>query len=42
MSLFHIDAGREWRGGQRQSFFLAKRLKQRGIPFVYAVQPESP
>ncbi len=42
MSLFHIDAGKEWRGGQRQSFFLAKALKKRGIPFILAVQRESP
>ena len=42
MSLFHIDAGKEWRGGQRQSFFLAKALKQRGLPFTFVVQPESP
>ena len=42
MSLFQIDAGKEWRGGQRQSFFLAKELKGRGLPFVFVVQPESP
>jgi len=42
LSLFHIDAGKEWRGGQRQSFFLAKALKQRGLPFTFVVQPESP
>lgn len=42
MSLFQIDAGKEWRGGQRQSFFLAKELKRRGLPFLFVVQPESP
>jgi glycosyltransferase involved in cell wall biosynthesis len=42
LSLFQIDAGREWRGGQRQSFFLAKELKQKGLPFLFVVQPESP
>ncbi len=42
MSLFQIDAGKEWRGGQRQSFFLAKELKRRGLPFFFIVQPESP
>ncbi len=42
MSLFHIDSGKEWRGGQRQSFFLSKALKRRGLPFVFVVQPESP
>ena len=42
MSLFQIDAGREWRGGQRQSFLLAKELKNRGYPLVFYVQPKSP
>ena len=42
MSLFHIDSGKEWRGGQRQSFFLSRALKRRGLPFVFVVQPESP
>ena len=42
MSLFHIDSGKEWRGGQRQAFFLAKELKRKGYPFFFVVQPESP
>lgn len=42
MSLFQLDAGKEWRGGQRQSFFLAKRLKNLGCPFRFYVQPKSP
>lgn len=42
MSLFQIDAGREWRGGQRQSFFLARELKKAGYPFTFVVQPDSP
>ena len=42
MSLFQIDAGKEWRGGQRQSFFLAKELKRNGYSFRYVVQPGSP
>lgn len=42
MSLFHIDAGREWRGGQRQSLFLARVLKRRGLPYFFVVQPDSP
>ncbi len=42
MNLFQIDAGKEWRGGQRQSLFLAKELKRRGLPFFFVVQPESP
>lgn len=42
MSLFQIDAGKEWRGGQRQSFYLAKELKRYGYAFQYVVQPGSP
>lgn len=42
MSLFHIDAGREWRGGQRQSFFLVKELEGKGYPVHFVVQPDSP
>ena len=42
MSLFQIDAGKEWRRGQRQSFFLAKELKRNGYSFRYVVQPGSP
>lgn len=42
MSLFHIDAGKEWRGGQRQSFFLVRELLKKGLEVVFVVQPESP
>lgn len=42
MSLFHIDAGKEWRGGQRQAFFLAGELRKRGYSFQFVVQPGSP
>lgn len=42
MSLFHIDAGREWRGGQRQALFLARELQKKGYPFYLVVQPDSP
>lgn len=42
MSLFQVDAGKEWRGGQRQSFYLAKELKRNGYSFHYVVQPGSP
>jgi L-malate glycosyltransferase len=42
LSLFQIDAGREWRGGQRQSFLLAKELRNLGWPFTFVVQPGSP
>jgi len=42
LSLFQIDAGKEWRGGQRQSFFLSKELKRNGYSFRFVVQPGSP
>lgn len=42
MSLFQIDAGKEWRGGQRQSLFLAKELQKKGYPFKFYVQSKSP
>ncbi len=42
MSLFHIDAGREWRGGQRQSLLLVRELVRRGYPVHFIVQPKSP
>ncbi|MBD3412867.1 MAG: glycosyltransferase [Candidatus Aminicenantes bacterium] len=42
MSLFQIDSGKEWRGGQRQSFFLVRELKRKGYPCRFYVQPKSP
>jgi glycosyltransferase involved in cell wall biosynthesis len=42
LSLFQVDAGTEWRGGQRQSFLLAKELQKRGYPLHFVVQPGSP
>lgn len=42
MSLFHIDAGKEWRGGQRQSLFLVRELRKKGYRVVFVVQPGSP
>ena len=42
MSLFQIDAGKEWRGGQRQSLLLAKELNRRGLPFFFVVHPKGP
>lgn len=41
MSLFHIDTGKEWRGGQRQSFFLVRELARKGYPVQFVVQPGS-
>jgi glycosyltransferase involved in cell wall biosynthesis len=42
LSLFQIDAGKEWRGGQRQSLYLARELRSKGYPFHFVVQPGSP
>jgi glycosyltransferase involved in cell wall biosynthesis len=42
LSLFQIDAGKEWRGGQRQSLFLALELQKKSYPFKLYVQPGSP
>ena len=42
MSLFHVDAGKEWRGGQRQSLFLVQELRRKGFPVFFIVQPGSP
>jgi glycosyltransferase involved in cell wall biosynthesis len=42
LSLFHIDAGKEWRGGQRQSLFLVSELKRQGYSVEFVVQPDSP
>lgn len=42
MSLFHIDAGKEWRGGQRQALFLLRELRAKGWPSTLVVQPGSP
>jgi len=42
LSLFQIDTGLEWRGGQRQSFILARELRKKGYPITFVVQPESP
>jgi L-malate glycosyltransferase len=42
LNLFQIDAGKEWRGGQRQSFFLARELKRKGYVFRFYVQQDSP
>jgi glycosyltransferase involved in cell wall biosynthesis len=42
LRILHIDAGREWRGGQRQVLLLAQGLRDRGHePLVVGV-PDSP
>ncbi len=42
MKLFQVDAGKEWRGGQRQSLLLAKEIQKKGYPLEFVVQPNSP
>ena len=42
MSLFQIDAGREWRGGQRQSFLLTRELRDQLFEVYLVVQPGCP
>lgn len=42
MRLFQVDAGKEWRGGQRQSLLLAKEIHKKGYPLELVVQPDSP
>lgn len=42
MSLFQVDAGQEWRGEERRSFFLARELNRNGYVFHFVVQPGSP
>ncbi len=42
MRLFQVDAGKEWRGGQRQSLLLAKEIQKKGYPLEFVVQPNSP
>lgn len=41
LSLFQLDAGKEWRGGQRQSLLLSKALIQSGHPVQLCAQPNS-
>lgn len=42
LSLVHVDAGLEWRGGQRQALFLVRELKKKGFRVFFVVQPGSP
>lgn len=42
LRVLHVDAGREWRGGQRQVFLLAQGMRERGHePLVVGV-PDAP
>ncbi|MCX6559125.1 MAG: glycosyltransferase family 4 protein [Candidatus Aminicenantes bacterium] len=42
MSLFQIDAGREWGGEERQSFLLTRELVEQGFAVCLVVHPGSP
>jgi glycosyltransferase involved in cell wall biosynthesis len=42
LSLIQVDAGREWRGGQRQSLLLAREILKKGYPLSFVVQPNTP
>ncbi|MBN1224326.1 MAG: glycosyltransferase family 4 protein [Candidatus Aminicenantes bacterium] len=42
MSLFQLDAGKEWRGGQKQTLLLTQELLVRGYSVHLIVQPDSP
>ncbi len=42
MSLFQVDAGQEWRGGQRQVWLLARELQAQGYDSTLVVPPGSP
>jgi glycosyltransferase involved in cell wall biosynthesis len=41
-TILHVDAGREWRGGQRQVLTLCRGLRDRGIGQVLVTQPTYP
>jgi len=42
LSLFQIDAGKGWRGGQRQSLLLCQLLRKQNYPCFLIAQPNSP
>lgn len=42
MSLFHLEAGREWGGAERQALVLARVIRDRGFASRFVVQPGSP
>ncbi len=42
LRILHIDSGREWRGGQRQVFLLARTQRDRGDEPLVIGQPEAP
>jgi len=40
--VLHVDSGRNWRGGQRQVFLLARGLRDSGYDTMVAAPPDSP
>lgn len=42
LRILHVDAAREWRGGERQLLLLAAGLRERGIEPLVAARPGSP
>lgn len=42
LRILHLDAGREWRGGQRQVMLLANGLRDRGVEPLVVSAPNSP
>jgi glycosyltransferase involved in cell wall biosynthesis len=41
VSVFHIDAGTEWREGQRQALFVAREVRAKGYAQSFVVPPGS-
>lgn len=42
LRVLHVDSGREWRGGQRQVYLLARGLRMRGDEPLVAAFPDAP
>ena len=42
MRILHIDTERGWRGGERQTLWLAESLERRGHPSMVAARPDEP
>lgn len=42
LRILHLDAGRDWRGGQRQVMLLASGLRERGLEPLVVSAPKSP
>lgn len=42
LRVLHVDSGREWRGGQRQVYLLARGLREAGDEPLVAAYPDAP